>query len=253
MTALAGRTYWIVGASEGLGRALALRFARAGAEVVLSARNGARLEALAAGLAGEPGGARAVAVDVTDRTSVAAAVLAAGPVDGIVYCAGRYEPMTAGAWDADEAEAICDVNFMGAMRVLGRVVPAMIRQGRGHVLLVGSLAAHRGLPGAIGYGASKAALMSLAESLLADTRGSGVKVQIANPGFIRTRLTAKNAFRMPAMMSAEEAAEHIFRFSLGPRFRTDFPAPFALLFTLGRLVPIRLFHRVFRGSGTPAG
>lgn len=242
VTGIAGKTYWIVGASEGLGRALATRLVESGARVVLSARTVARLADLSEAL----GGARTVAVDVTDRRSVVMAVAAAAPFDGVVYCAGRYEPMTAADWDADEAEAICDVNFMGAMRVLGRVVPAMVRRGSGHVVLVGSLSAHRGLPGAIGYGASKAALMSLAETIQADTRGTRVKVQLANPGFIATRLTDKNAFRMPSIMTPDAAAQHIVKFMAGRRFRTDFPFPFAALFTLGKCLPLGLFHRIFR-------
>lgn len=240
-----GRTYWIVGASEGLGRALALELGRAGASLVLSARSADRLESLA----GELGGARIVPVDVSDPAAIPAAVECAGPVDGIVYCVGLYEPMTAAAWDPASAEAMCDANFMGAMRILGRVVPPMLRRDSGHVVLVGSLAGFRGLPGAIGYGASKAALMHLAENLDAEFRGTGVAVQLANPGFIRTRLTDKNDFDMPFIMSPEDAATRILRHMRGSRFRCDFPRPFSWLFTLGRFLPKGLFHAIFRGTG----
>jgi len=241
VSGLAGKTYWIIGASEGLGRALSFELAQAGARLVLSARTDARLAAVSEAV----GGAKVVPLDVTDIHSVARAVAIAGRFDGIVYCAGRYEPMTATQWDADEAEAICDVNFMGAMRVLGRVVPDMVRRGSGHVVVIGSLSAHRGLPGAIGYGASKAALMNLAESILADTRGTGVKVQLANPGFIATRLTEKNKFRMPYMMTAEDAARHTAAFMRGRKFRTDFPFPFSALFTFGKFLPLSIFQRLF--------
>ncbi|MCV2870260.1 SDR family NAD(P)-dependent oxidoreductase [Defluviimonas sp. WL0002] len=242
MTGFSGKTYWIVGASEGLGRELAAALSRAGASVVLSARTASRLRSLADDIAG----AVVIPMDVTDRNSVSKAVEAAGPVDGVIYCAGRYEPMSTREWDADEAEAICEVNFMGAMRLLGRMVPKMIQRDSGHVVLIGSLSAHRGLPGAIGYGASKAALMSLAETMLADTRGTGIKVQIANPGFIQTRLTDKNAFHMPSLMTPEDAAEQIVAFMARGKFRTDFPVPFSLLFTLGKLLPLSIFHRIFR-------
>lgn len=240
MSALAGKTYWLVGASEGLGRALALALSREGAHLILSARNAERL----AGLAAAAGGARILPLDVSHPPAIARAAAEAGAVDGVIYAVGRYEPMTAAAWDPDEAAAIAEVNFVGALRLLGHVVPAMVRRRAGHVVLVGSLAAHRGLPGAIGYGASKAALLSLAETMRADLRGTGVRVQIANPGFIRTRLTAKNTFAMPQIMEPEDAAARVVALMGSRRFRADFPAPFAWLFLLGRVLPIALLHRV---------
>lgn len=240
MSALAGKTYWLVGASEGLGRALALALSREGAHLILSARNAERL----AGLAAAAGGARILPLDVSHPPAIARAAAEAGAVDGVIYAVGRYEPMTAAAWDPDEAAAIAEVNFVGALRLLGHVVPAMVRRRAGHVVLVGSLAAHRGLPGAIGYGASKAALLSLAETMRADLRGTGVRVQIANPGFIRTRLTAKNTFAMPQIMEPEDAAARVVALMGSRRFRADFPAPFAWLFLLGRVLPLALLHRV---------
>lgn len=240
MSALAGKTYWLVGASEGLGRALALALSREGAHLILSARNAERL----AGLAAAAGGARILPLDVSHPPAIARAAAEAGAVDGVIYAVGRYEPMTAAAWDPEEAAAIAEVNFVGALRLLGHVVPAMVRRRAGHVVLVGSLAAHRGLPGAIGYGASKAALLSLAETMRADLRGTGVRVQIANPGFIRTRLTAKNTFAMPQIMEPEDAAARVVALMGSRRFRADFPAPFAWLFLLGRVLPIALLHRV---------
>lgn len=239
---LSGKTYWLVGASEGLGRALAHQLARVGARLILSARNAGRLDDLAA----ELGGSRVLALDVTDPVSVAQAVAAVGAFDGLIYSVGLYEPMASGDWDPAAAEAMVDANFIGAMRLLGRVVPAMIGRDAGHVVLIGSIAGYRGLPGAIGYGASKAALMHLAENLHADTQGTGVVVQLANPGFIRTRLTDKNDFAMPAIMSAEDAAARVLRLMQSDRFSADFPHPFAWLFSLGRLLPTALFHRLIR-------
>ncbi len=242
---LAGRTYWVVGASEGLGRALSLALAGAGARLVLSARNGERLAALAT----EAGGAEVLPLDVTcpDLSPEARAV--AGRVDGIVYCVGLYEPMSAHDWRSEAALAMCEANFLGAMRVLPHCLPAMIARDRGHVVLIGSLAGYRGLPGAIGYGASKAALMHLAENLQAETAGTGVRVQLVNPGFIRTRLTAKNSFAMPSIMTPEAAAACVLSHMRARRFRRDFPRPFAFLFNPGRMLPDRLFARLFRNRG----
>lgn len=242
MRPLSGQRYWLVGASEGLGRALALRLSRAGVTVVLSARDGARLEALAAEL---PGPALVVPCDVADRLSVRAAAAAAGEIDGMVFLAGVYWPFSARDWDADLAETMVDVNLTGAVRVLGAVVPGFVARGRGHVVLTGSLAGFGGLPGSIGYGSSKAGLMHLAESMHADLRGSGVDVQLANPGFIRTRLTDKNAFSMPFLMEPERAAEEILALMGSRRFSRSFPFVFSLVFRLGRLLPEGLYFRLF--------
>lgn len=236
-----GKTYWIVGASDGLGRAIAQALAQEGARLILSARRGGPLEELAATLPA----ARALVMDVTDPTSVSVAAERAGAVDGIVWCVGLYEPMTSQAWSAEGSVRMAEANFVGALRVLGHVVPDMARAGSGHVMVIGSLSGYRGLPGAIGYGASKAAVMHLAQNMAADLTGSGVRVQVANPGFIRTRLTEKNDFAMPQIMSAETAARHVVAQMRGNRFSTAFPAPFSWIFTLGRFLPLRLFHRLF--------
>ncbi len=236
----AGKRYWIVGASEGLGRELARALDARGARLILSARNRERLTALA----DELGDSTILPMDVTDPGSVAQAVAAAGQCDGIIYCAGFYQPMQAAEWDANAAMAMCEVNFMGAMRVLGHVAPAFAARGAGHIVLVGSLSGFRGLPGAIGYSASKAGLMSLGESLYADLRHRGVTVQMVSPGFIRTRLSEKNDFTMPQIMSPERAAARIVAALESGRFHTAFPRPFSWLFTLGRFLPAAVFYRI---------
>ena len=237
-----GKRYWLVGASEGLGRALAERMSAAGADLILSARNADRLADLAGSL---PGPARAVAVDVADAGSVGAAAAAAGEIDGLVWLAGVYWPMRSQDWNADQVEAMCDINFTGAARVLGHVVPAMVVRGRGHIVLTGSLSGFRGLPGAVGYGASKAAVMSLAETMHADLRKTGVEVQLANPGFIRTRLTDKNEFRMPFLMEPGQAADRMFAHMNTRRFAANFPRGFGAVFRLSQFLPDWAYFRLF--------
>lgn len=238
----AGKRYWLVGASEGLGLALAERLSRAGVEVILSARSAERL---AEAVARMPGKARAVPVDVGDGASVAAAAGEVGEVDGVVFLAGVYWPMVAKDWDTRAVETMIDVNLTGAARVVGAVLPAMLARGEGHIVLTGSLSGFRGLPRAIGYGASKAGLVSLAESLRCDLDGSGVEVQLANPGFIRTRLTDKNAFNMPQIMEPEAAALAMFEHMGRGRFSRSFPVPFAWVFRLSQLMPDWLYFRIF--------
>ena len=218
-----GKTYWLIGASEGLGRALAHDLDKVGAKLVLSARSQDRLNDLASDLTN----ARVVPIDVTDPEKVKLAVKQVGDIDGVVYIAGAYDPMSATEWDGASAMLMCNVNFIGAMHVMGHVVPAMVAKGSGDITLIGSLAGYRGLPKSIGYSASKAALVSLAETLRFDLKDTGVVVRIVNPGFIKTRLTQKNAFKMPMLMSPEDAAKHVLKAMRRTRFRTEFPAPFS--------------------------
>lgn len=235
------QTWWLIGASEGLGRALAQAMAARGARLILSARQADKLADLAATLPG----ARAVTMDVTDESSVQQAAAEAGAVDGVIYLSGAYWPMRAQDWDTGRVLAMIDVNLNGAVRVMGAVLPGMVARGKGRVLLTGSLSAYRGLPGAIGYGASKAGLMNLAESMQCDLQGTGVQVQLANPGFIRTRLTDLNTFDMPFLMEPEAAAAHMLRILDGRRGTTAFPMLFSWLFRAGRFLPDALWNRIF--------
>lgn len=239
---LNGKTYWLVGASEGLGRALAHELASAGARLCLSARNRERLETLARDLPVASAGAHVIApCDITSSESIATAFATLPPQDGVIINAGVYEPVAATEWNAEAVEAMCDVNFTGTARVLGQAVPALTTQGRGHVVIIGSLAGYCGLPGAIGYASSKAAVMHLAECLRLDLPSPAFCVQTINPGFIQTRLTAKNDFAMPHIMTAEAAAATVRQAMQNGRFRTDFPSRFAWRFKLARMLPDRLF------------
>ena len=236
-----GRTYWLVGASEGLGRSLALKLAGAGARLCLSARSEDRLSALAT----EIGGDSVVApLDVRDADSVAAAFEILPRLDGVIYNAGVYEPMAAQDWDASAVEAMCDINFTGAARVMGKAVPALVAQGSGHIVVVGSLAAYGGLPGAIGYAASKAGVASLTECLRIDLPAPNFNVQLMNPGFIKTRLTDKNTFAMPHLMTPDAAAGYVLKAMRGTRFRNNFPPAFAWRFRLAGILPDWLYFKL---------
>jgi NADP-dependent 3-hydroxy acid dehydrogenase YdfG len=237
----AGKRYWLVGASEGLGLALAQQLAAAGALVILSARNAETLARACDSIAG----ATAVPMDVADAASVAQAAAQVGAVDGVVFLAGVYWPMTAQAVDADQLTAMCDVNFSGCARVMAAVLPTMVARDAGHIVITGSLSGFRGLPGALGYAASKAGVMVLAESLYADLRGSGIKVQLGNPGFIRTRLTDKNDFKMPFLMEPDQAAAHMMKLMRSTRFKSSFPTLFSWLFRGSQLLSDWAYYRIF--------
>lgn len=238
----AGKRYWIVGASEGLGRALAMAMSKVGTRLVLSARDEERLKALAAEL---PGLSQVVPCDIGDIDSVRAAAAEIGEIDGVVILAGVYWPQGAKDWNADEVITMCDVNFTGTARVLGEVVPAMVARDSGHIVITGSLSGFRGLPNAIGYGASKAAVMSLAESMQADLRHTGIEVQMVNPGFIRTRLTDKNDFKMPGLMEPEQAAREMLDHLSTDRFKQNFPWTLATVLRLSQFLPDWLYFPLF--------
>lgn len=237
-----GKRYWLVGASDGLGKALAHIMSRAGAEVIVSARGEEKLKALVAEL---PGKASYQTIDISDNESVAEAAKAVGDIDGLVLLAGVYWPFGAKDWNADQATAMADINFTGFVRVLGQVVPQFVEKDAGHILITSSLTGFRGLPGSIGYTASKAATMSLAECIYADLRKTGIKVQVANPGFIKTQLTEKNDFTMPFIMETDVAAREMFEHMNDSAFKKSFPRLFSLVFRGSQFLPDWLYYRVF--------
>jgi short-subunit dehydrogenase len=163
-----------------------------------------------------------------------------GIPDMVIYNAGAYDPMPATAFDLARVEQMIDVNLMGAVRVLHQIVEDM-QATRGTIALVGSVAGYRGLPKAMGYGLSKAALIHLAENLRQDAGKDGLRVQIINPGFVKTRLTEKNEFAMPCCITAEEAARYMVRGLEKGIYEIHFPKRFTLLLKLLGLLPARLY------------
>jgi NADP-dependent 3-hydroxy acid dehydrogenase YdfG len=215
---------------------------RAGVHLILSARSEDALTRLAVDL---PGPARVLPLDVTDSDAVTRAAAEAGEIDGMVYLAGAYWPFGAKDWNAEQAETMGDVNFLGSLRAVGAILPGMQARGRGHVVLTGSLTAYGGLPGAAPYVATKAGIMALAESLRCDLRRTDIDVQLLNPGYIRTRLTAKNDFAMPGMMEPEDAARICFEHMNSDSFSRAFPTWFSFLFRGARFLPGWLYFRLF--------
>lgn len=245
------RVVWIVGASSGIGRATAARLHALGAVVVVSARNASALDEFAAA---HPGSC-AIALDVGERAALAAAlrqVLALrGRLDLALYCAGHYRAMRAADFDLGEMSLHMQVNYFGALHLLDAVLPALIAQGHGHISLMASVAGYRGLPNAMAYGPTKAALQYLAETLYIDLRRAGIGVSVINPGFVATPLTAGNRFDMPALLTPEQAAQHILRGWARGRFDIHFPKRFTLWLKLMRLLPHGLyFAAIQRTTGT---
>ena len=248
--AVAGRRYWLVGASSGIGATLARELVRRGAEVAISARDADALQQVAGSEMA------AVPVDVTDRAAVAAAAgevrASLGGLDVVVWCAGYWEQFDAVQWDADVFARHVEVNLLGLNNVLAAIVSPMVRAGRGHIVGIASVAGYRGLAGAEAYGATKAAQINLLEGLRAALARHGVRVTTVCPGFVRTPMTANNKFPMPFMIDADEAATAIADGLERRRTEIVFPLPMAVTMKLARLLPVRAWTALTTRMGNPA-
>jgi len=240
----AGRRVWLLGASTGIGHAVAQALHAQGAHVIVSARGEAALQAF---VAGHPG-ALARPVDATDPQAVARIaqeIAQGGGIDCAVYCAGYYKALRAKDFDLQEMLRHEQVNYTGALHLLDAVLPTLLRQadaGRGgHLSLVSSVTGYRGLPTALGYGPTKAALINLAETLYLDLSARGLGVSVINPGYVDTPATAQNAYTMPALISAEQAAQQIVDGWARGQFEIHFPKRFTRVLKLARLLGDRLY------------
>ncbi len=243
------KNVWLIGASDGIGASLARRLAKDGYILALSARNTEKLEALSTQLDGT--GHLVAPLDVQQPTSIVEAWKSVqkgwaetGGANVFIYNAGAYDPMSAQTFVLDSVETMIEVNLTGAFRALACILPEYLERNMGHIVLVGSIAGYRGLPNAIGYGASKAALMHLAENLKIDLGDTRIKVQIVSPGFVRTRLTDKNNFSMPFLMAPETAADFIADGLRKDRFEIRFPWQMGLIFDIFYLLPRRIYFSV---------
>lgn len=230
---------WVIGASYGIGAAVARQLLAAGARVALSARKRELLDEIAAG-----NDALVLPLDITDVTSVreAAGQLRAAwnGFDLVLIVAGTHTEMRAQDWDLERARALLDVNLMGVLNCLDSILPQLMQQGAGGVAIVSSVAGYLGLPKALIYGPSKAALINLAESLYGDLHPLGLGVYVVNPGFVDTPLTRKNDFKMPALITADEAAAETLQGIAAGRFEIHYPRRFTRAMKLLRILPYPL-------------
>jgi short-subunit dehydrogenase len=239
---------WLTGASTGIGRAVALRLAADGWRIAASARTMDALSHLAA--EAPPGAIAPYPLDVADREACLACVerieRELGPVDLAMFSAGTHRPMKAEDFSSAIMRHLLDINVMGVAHGLEAVLPRLIARRSGRVMIVASLAGYRGLPTAAAYGASKAALINMAEALRPELTARGVILQLVNPGFVKTPLTDKNTFKMPFLISAEQAADAILRGMRSDRFEIAFPTTFAWLMKVMRVLPDRIYFYVTR-------
>ncbi|MDP3438100.1 MAG: SDR family NAD(P)-dependent oxidoreductase [Azonexus sp.] len=237
-----GRRVWLVGASSGIGAAVAKELAGQGAQVAISGRDLAKLQGL------NIENALLLPCDATDTVSLFNArqslLAALGGVDLVIYLAGDYVPMRADSFDLAVAEKVIAVNFNGAMRLAATVLNDL--PVGGGIAFVASVAGYRGLPKALAYGPGKAALIHFAECLHLDLAPQGIGVWVINPGFVSTQLTAKNDFTMPALQTPEQAAIATVDGFKSGNFEIHYPKRFTRFMKFMALLPYRWYFPLLR-------
>ncbi len=235
------KTAWITGASSGIGRQLALDLAGLGTTVAVSARSVDQLAELVA----ENSNIHSYPLDVTDLVAcrnVAKSIEAdVGPLDLVVMAAGIWIIRDIENFQAEDSIRAMRVNYEGAACVVDAVLPSMRQRRAGHIAPVASVAGYRGIPRAVTYAPTKAALISMAEAMRTDAERHGIKVQIINPGFVRTPMTDTNDFPMPFLMQPEDASQRIIAGLQSDRFEIVFPTRLAIIMKLLRVLPYRLY------------
>tara|TARA_B100000945_G_scaffold6727_1_gene5604 strand:+ start:2050 stop:2802 length:753 start_codon:yes stop_codon:yes gene_type:complete len=232
---------WITGASSGIGKAVAEKFASEGWKVAVSARRKELLDELA-----KNQNITSFPLDVTDQTQITNVfkniLNEFGGLDVCLFSSGTYEPKDEKSIDPHKIKNVINVNFLGVIDCVKAVEDYFKNKKSGHISIVSSIAGYRGLPNSSGYGPSKAALTNFSESIYFDFKKFGVRVSIVSPGFIKTPLTDKNEFSMPFLKTPEYAAEKIFNGLVKSNsFEIHFPMGLTLTLKFLRILPYKLY------------
>lgn len=223
---------WIIGASSGIGEALAKALAKDGKQVIISARSEDKLKAITE----TSDNITYTTVDVTDTKSIGNAMKGIKNLDSVIQCAGWFSAETAKDFDADMFKKHFDINVQGTANILDPVLKRFKKASKGHVAVISSVAGYHGLPKSLSYGPTKAALINLCEALAIDFYDTDIKIQVINPGFVKTPLTDQNDFEMPMMITPEEAAKSIVKGLKRGSFEITFPVIFSyILKTVAKL------------------
>lgn len=241
---------WITGASSGIGRALALRLAGAGYRVAVTARSHDALYALQREAGGLSGSIIVLEGDVTSAPDMARVVASIeydhGPLALAVLNAGVYIPVRGKELHLADFERTFAVNLSGTVNCLLPALNAMKKHGTGHIAITSSVTGYGGLPTSAAYGATKAALINMAESLKFDLDRMNIKIQVINPGFVETPATAGNDFQMPALISPDAAARAIHAGLATNGFEITFPRRFTYMLKLLKFLPYSLYFGAVR-------
>lgn len=234
-----GKRIWLIGASSGIGAALAKAFLNKGATVMLSARRAEQLEQIAA----HHPNALVLPFDVQESHAWLAAQAhikhSLGGLDLILFCAAKYQPERSWEIERNDVAQTLQINLNSVYEGLCTALPDMLKQRSGGIAIVASVAGYIGLPNASVYGPSKAALINLAELLYCDLHSKNINVYLINPGFVKTELTEKNNFLMPALQTPEQAAAAIIKGMEKGQFEIHFPRRFTTILKLLQMMPYR--------------
>ena len=232
---------WITGASSGIGKALALKFAKENWQVAISARRKVLLDELA-----QNKNISSFPLDVTNdslvKTAFSEILRDFKNIDLCVFCSGAYDPKLEKEINKEQIKKIMNINFFGVLNCIKVVEDYFKGKKAGHISIVSSIAAYRGLPNSSGYGPSKAALTNLTESLYFDFKKHNVRVSLISPGFIKTPLTNQNTFNMPFIKTPEFAANKIYDgLTTSTSFEIHFPKELTLFLKFLRILPYRAY------------
>ena len=232
---------WITGARSGIGKALAEKFASKGWKVAVSARRKEILDKMA-----ENENISSYPLDVTNQEQIKnifeKIIDDFDGVDICVFSSGTYDPKLEQEINIKQNKFVMETNFFGVLHCINTVENYFKSKRDGHISIVSSIAAYRGLPNSSGYGPSKAALTNLTESLYFDFKKHNVRISLISPGFIKTPLTDKNDFPMPFIKSPEFAAEKMFKgLTKGKSFEIHFPKALTILLKILRILPYKIY------------
>ena len=241
------KTIWITGASNGIGKSLALKFANEGWQVAASARR----EDLLNQLSESNQNISPFPLDVTNRENCEEIFEKIKNkfenIDTCFFSTGTWDPKKEKEIDIDQMKRVMEVNFFGTLNCIKAVEMYFKEKKNGNISIVSSIAGYRGLPNSTGYGASKAALNNLAESLYFDFGRYNVRVSLISPGFIKTPMTDKNQFKMPFLKTPEFAAEKIYNGLInGSSFEIDFPKELTLILKFLKILPDSVYFKLIR-------
>ena len=241
------KTIWITGASSGIGKSLAIKFANEGWQVAASARR----EDLLNKLSESNQNISSFPLDVTSRENCEEMFKKIKNkfenIDTCFFSTGTWDPKKEKEIDIDQMKKVMEVNFFGTLNCIKAVEMYFKEKKNGNISIVSSIAGYRGLPNSTGYGASKAALNNLAESLYFDFGRYNVRVSLISPGFIKTPMTDKNQFKMPFLKTPEFAAEKIYNGLInGSSFEIDFPKELTLILKFLKILPDSVYFKLIR-------